>query len=1165
MLNFYEIEKDFKKKILEIHYLNNLNLNNEQYQILKDHSFEILKKVNGIFEVSERISFLKQFQCSLSAFLVWFYKIDYQGGSYWNVLYSQSKAKINKAWLVKELQNVFKYTVKTYNLFDFSSYNTSQKHLNPIKAHAFFSNHNKKEENELIKYLYSVYVENYKDLNAVKNRIRQIIELVRNRNQNQINDDKNKIKSQLDYIQTKIKELNILCLKDGFTELITFNIDSLEQMDSKISTAEGYLKTLKLIAEKEFDEFDKIEDKTIESIEDTSINEINEKLTNINSKIAAIQKALHRKKFEFINNIPELEKEIKRLRTRKKNFLTKFVEFYHCNDENAINVAFKDFDKTKNQLFKIITELADNKLIPAQLFDFQKILTLLLEKEEKLKNEIKNFEQFSETSKSSLIHSIPKSVQSVFALHPSIAENQLLKIFLKYLEEGNITQQGQQDENKLSPKKKIHRYPHNNIRPSIIFSSQENQLLLFFHNFYFSNMNKEDKQLTIKISSDFEQLYKNLHAIQFMNTYYYIQEFTLPLEILPNELYVEIFDENGTFLYKDFYWELKRKRSFIFDPDSGSELESIERPDEINIILEKDAYTNGIIKYQQKITSKEKLEQRVLHITDSNYLEVRKNESIIWQEPFPKTKLWYELDSNGRIFELNCLQSFDENSNIQQIPVYNSIPNIISHIKYEKDLELKCSKYEEDFKYTEHVNIRESWEREEKYSYFHQTQIIGDKEITTPAIYKYQIGESTLKQETFIFYFLYLPGLFCSWSKSIQLGKHSNIFLITNNNFYSLIFLDKKYNEMIISLPLEIEKNENSYLTVSHESIKKAFTLELKQPLLKWELKKNNILNNKTDFWIEDIAVNGNLLLLQKLFFIYEKTPVDLYINNNYIQELQFKEDSAEINIHELLNNEIELKNNSSLVFFIRYQEEKFKLFTVRTEWHVENVSIFEEQEETLFTIHITWSETVSPKTKIIRVWRLENSEYYTFIDEKKIERQSTEAFIQVDFDKYNIGVYAFEFTYGVKNLWGRKPDKPKGVIYKYQPGKEFFYEKIKNKGIIVTAVKYNKEKYSLTNKLLIKNIVKTSQEKKIFEQDDLLQGDVYYKKGENEQFISESSPVYFYVSHIRNYIAFIVDKDRDGAQYDKNIGEIYWETRPYDNDQSRVLSPLDKFFFKAP
>jgi hypothetical protein len=1158
MKSAYDWEKDYRKKLIISNYINDLDISQENYQILRNHVLQVFNNLAGL-KISEYGKSLMEFQCLISIFLVWFYKNEGDGSSYWDMLYEKTNKQVSRQRFVEALQTLFNLTVNELNLLDFSTEDTKNIYLLPIQAHAFFPNYKKEEIDRILHDLNKVYLDSNRDYYTVINRVRQLISVIRERRSPE--SDKiaeKKIFSKLKLIRDLKKDIENLDIKEGFSELIAFSIDSPKKVNSDINKLHGLIKEIEKLENTSVYNYSNINSipSTIDS--NKTLFEFHTQLKKINNSILGLRSTFLEKRESLLSHLPELKEKLERLKSKEKNFLTKFIEYYRCKDQRAVEEDYEIFLVVKDKFFTAVEKLSSEKIIAARMFDVNQLLKQINQQEKRLEEEIFNLKMLSSPEGTSFINRIPKATLSVFNLYPQLAEKQLLKIFNEQVAEKNNKREVIKVEQEHKAVKRKTRKTRNNLRPSVYYCEESENLVFSTNSYYFSEKKEDSHLLSVVILSGDVLLKKVMCEIYEEGSDLYIDGFQLNLDHIPNSLICEIFDEVLDYQYTAFIWKPQRKGCFLFDEKTGEELHSITTLDRVNVIVDKKTATNGNTFFSSGLRSSENLEYRIVNLEDEIQLKLEKDTGVLWTEDLSLKKFWCELDQKERISVLSYSESLVTEGFSKTIPVYHTLPSLKLFNNSGRQIQLLCFKRGDNQNPVDAILKDPVIVEAKEYDLY---QLSYNKEKIHPGVYEYSVSDHMNEQKLFSFVFVYLPALLCFWDKTLLPKDANNVFFITNTYSYSIFINSTNYLSKYSSIEINSSIAESHMVVVQHQLLSTSVLLQLHMPYIEWQLSKNNY---SSEFWVEDVHIAGNELIIAKQAVLFQETEIYLAVNKQEVLKLSFSDGFAEIDFYSLLNDIVEEFDSPELSFSLNTVEEELHLFTVITKWIVDGVSFYEEQQESKAVLHITWCDRVIPKNKVVRIWKERKEHKYDFIEERIIDNKESEAFLSIDYPKHGLGVYLFEFTHKKQNIWGTKPKEPKHSLFRYSPRAKSNYLSIfKKNGIEIREVVSGNNSYYLKTKLIIDDIKPAPEEEKFFSHDDLLTGNVYYKNNNQKIPIQQSSPVYFYFNYLRNYIAFILDCDRDTAQYDKQLGEVYWESRSYDNDAERVIAPLERFIIK--
>jgi len=225
-------------------------------------------------------------------------------------------------------------------------------------------------------------------------------------------------------------------------------------------------------------------------------------------------------------------------------------------------------------------------------------------------------------------------------------------------------------------------------------------------------------------------------------------------------------------------------------------------------------------------------------------------------------------------------------------------------------------------------------------------------------------------------------------------------------------------------------------------------------------------------------------------------------------------------------------------------------ILKVFKEWNVQDIEIYQEEVEDEYILEISYKEN----------FRFSGNKYIRFINEdkdifvKEIKEDNPYYYIKRDSIKSkNIKIEIYRLNENVRKsrLFGSSShkmhlagDKDIMLISRLEE-----VMKLKKYGIRLKSFSYDGDLYNLEVPLVLDGIEKSKP---------LNYSDEPVYKGRVKSSISESD-VLFYLDIENRQIPLLLDTFRDGAQYDLETGEVFWDLR----ESRNVIAPIEDFDYE--
>lgn len=218
------------------------------------------------------------------------------------------------------------------------------------------------------------------------------------------------------------------------------------------------------------------------------------------------------------------------------------------------------------------------------------------------------------------------------------------------------------------------------------------------------------------------------------------------------------------------------------------------------------------------------------------------------------------------------------------------------------------------------------------------------------------------------------------------------------------------------------------------------------------------------------------------------------------------------------------------------------KIFRIFKEWKISEMEVYHEETDDEFILEISYKEnfpyrsekkmSVFCEDKMIfeRKIKEEDNFYYLKKEDLKSDKISIEVFRNRESGLFSSGKdIVFSMDY---NLVSRMR----------------ILEEIKKKGIEVISFTYKEKLYKLNDPLIITNILEGEPLNFI--------GEKIYTGNLKS---SSENKIMFYLDLDKMKLPLLLDLERDGAQYNTESGEVFWELRK----GTQILAPVEDFNFK--
>ena len=225
-------------------------------------------------------------------------------------------------------------------------------------------------------------------------------------------------------------------------------------------------------------------------------------------------------------------------------------------------------------------------------------------------------------------------------------------------------------------------------------------------------------------------------------------------------------------------------------------------------------------------------------------------------------------------------------------------------------------------------------------------------------------------------------------------------------------------------------------------------------------------------------------------------------------------------------------------------------ILKVFKEWIIQDIEIYQEEVEEEYILEVNYKEN----------YRYSGSKYIKFLNEgnivfvKEIKEDNPYYYIKrdsIESKKIRIEIYRVNESVVRSGLFGKS--SPKEVLAGYKDIKLISkleeIMKLQKHGLKLKSFSYEGELYMLEDPLFLEGIEKSRSF-------NYSEEPVY--KGIVRSSLSVSE-VLFYLDIENRQIPLLLDTYRDGAQYDLDTGEVFWDLR----ESKNVIAPIDDFDYE--
>lgn len=303
------------------------------------------------------------------------------------------------------------------------------------------------------------------------------------------------------------------------------------------------------------------------------------------------------------------------------------------------------------------------------------------------------------------------------------------------------------------------------------------------------------------------------------------------------------------------------------------------------------------------------------------------------------------------------------------------------------------------------------------------------------------------------------------------------------------------------------------------------------------EILKDDLTKYK-DYYI-NIEVVGSIVNSVEINNIQESFNIVLPLKNN-TAKIRFDE------IRDLMCEDSDIDSLMIRCLGNKYCGEFEDVLKIYKNWKISDVDIYQEEQHDQYLLEIRYNQNFSYSgEKFIRVL---NDDFEVF--EKELDSYYSIFYIRKDnllSDKLQIEIFRKKKS----GLFGGRSGNINAVdkINVVLKSKINEIEKIKSGGISLSSFMYKKSEYKMQNPLKIVNI--SDSQPLNFIGESLFTGTATASYMETE--------VIFYLDTERKRVPLLLDKDRDGVQYDKESEEFFWEIRKGSN----IIGPVEDFHYE--
>nr|PZN07627.1 MAG: hypothetical protein DIU64_12035 [Caldicoprobacter oshimai] len=217
-------------------------------------------------------------------------------------------------------------------------------------------------------------------------------------------------------------------------------------------------------------------------------------------------------------------------------------------------------------------------------------------------------------------------------------------------------------------------------------------------------------------------------------------------------------------------------------------------------------------------------------------------------------------------------------------------------------------------------------------------------------------------------------------------------------------------------------------------------------------------------------------------------------------------------------------------------------LVRIRIRWEVELLGITQVREGKMRRVTIRWQDLGKSSDRVIRLWPVGMPEVDML--EYDIPDGVSEKEIVETVDRLPAGIFILQFA--VNDPWAdEKPEYPGMNAENCQSvvigDAEEALQHVLNCGFEIVGFEYAGKTFS-TRKVYWVDDIKPYSE---FEGENGFKGNVYTLDAQGNRMAMKYNPVSFYLDWELDRFSrlpFLIDKDRDGAQYCRRCDELFWE-----------------------
>lgn len=1137
-LHKYEMDFCHELESKEIKLLRDIKISRVQLK-------EITDCISVLFKSNEYEALGKKFPLTTSLFLVWSAVYDYKDGDFWGMIFDNLNIKglsgSRKIKYQSYLGDVFLNTIRKYNLLSIDS-TDSKKYLSPILMHSYISNHYAGNFFDYLNRVYTILLKNDVSEDSIERIWKDVFESEY--------DNKN--------LENEIKELEkiILELKEEKREY-SIPIDMLSIDKTSIAKQERYIDKLAAEITEEEERLDNLNDtltklnKAIQYIDE--LNTPLEKLKSYKSYIINTSRLN-----EIIDNFNELKNTIDEklafLETKRRNIIK--------NIKGLKKQLTIEQDKVKS-IKMDITTLGQGKLDDGwYVLERSKEINEQLGKLEKLLEKKRDLYELSEgIQNTSLKQVLTSSLNHLYRVDKMYFKDFIIDTFQLM----DAVYKGEEADYSHPLYDVFCEWCHSYKTKTVINQPASNKDIktLDYKDDDYSGIDEKSKyrpRMELKgltkpnIELDFStrSLVLNVPEQKF-DSYIYVadkpkysivdskgNETELPINIYFDgkalyiqELIVPIKEAKGqSFLFK--YYNLRESYSL--------DLDSIMIFDEKGKLLLNNRLNNGlyyIICDNNWYTDFSGILDIYPHIIEGyNMYQIHLNENkAVFNNKLDNSKVEYIGSAFSEIYMegLNIVEGIT----IDDIKVSTgSIPNLIIGLRDIDTTNSRLKLYLNDGLLLDQT-LKELMDAEiiesSKFKAVVDLQKLFGRNIRALA-YKIKI----LLEKTdghLIFYeeFWNLP-------KTRFIFDHENLLIMMPSGS-RIQYKEVVRNSREYSMSLDDEEDKEFSIYYN-----KVGWLKFRVEVPKFELVFKDRDGNKVE--VPENLLVSELDILKDLYVSWETSssiPKIIYLydkDRNFETRLYLKNGKASVNLYSYYDVLCSVTDSTSLCFSwtggSRKSNDK-NIISIYKKWEVNKIEYYQMESDDEFIIELSLHSNFKKKDrKFLRVVNEGNLLFEKNIVDDKfiiyIKKSQLKSFL-IDIEVgYFEDIDDFFAKETVEVIAGKKELE---LISKINQ-----LDLIMKKGIVATGFKYRGKSERFKVPFIIDNIHKTEPINFIGE--ELYTGQVIF--GNN------SSQVIFYINLEKRIIPFLLDLDRDGAQYDPLTGEVFWENR----SEKQIMGPIE-------